>query len=219
MLSADLARKNMIDGQIKPNKVTDAALLQAISIVPRERFVPRHLQSLAYVDEDIALGNGRYLPEPMVIARLIQEARIERDDLVLDIGCGTGYSTALIGHLAATVVGIESDRALADEADKLLHDLEVLNAVVVHQHDLRHGYAQQGPYQVIVINGSIPEVPADILGQLANGGRLVTVLSKKGNMGQAVIVRRHVDNFVTQNLFDAATPTLSGFEKPAGFEF
>ena len=209
----------MVDSQLRPNKVTDAALIAAMRKSPRELFVPRHLQGFAYVDEDIALGRGRWLREPIIIARLIQESEPLKTDVVLDIGCNTGYTTAVLGHLAGMVVGLEIDEQLAKEADKLLHDLDVVNAVVVRQQNLREGYAQQGPYNIILINGSVPAVPDVIRAQLAEGGRLVTVLSEKGNMGTAIVMTRHGDNFSTRVLFDAATPTLTGFEAHKKFVF
>ena len=219
MQAFDLARKNMIDGQLKPNKVTDVRIIDAVSKIPREKFVPGHLKSIAYIDEDIAVGKGRFLPEPMVLARLVQEAGIVKGDIVLDIGCGTGYSTAVLGHLAGTVVGIEHNKDMAEEADKLLHDLDIVNAVVIQQQDLREGYAQQGPYNVILINGSVPAVPDKIRLQLADGGKLVTVLSNRGHMGSAVLITRVGGSFETRVLFDAATPTLAGFESPKTFAF
>lgn len=209
----------MVECQLRPNKVTDAALLDAVRKIPREQFVPRHLQSVAYVDEDVPLGNGRYLREPVIVARLIQEAGVQKDDIVLDIGCNTGYSTAVLGHLAGTVVALEAEDHFADEAEKLLHDLDICNVVVVRQKDLREGYSQQGPYDVIFINGSIPVVPAKIRAQLADGGRLVTVLSDLGHMGTATLMTRSGDSYSSRALFDAATPTLKGFEAEKTFVF
>lgn len=220
MTSADISRKNMIDGQIKPNKVTDPALLDILGRTPRERFVPRHLQAMAYIDEDIPLGNGRYLPEPMVLARLIQEAAIAPTDLVLDVACGTGYSTAILAQLAATVVGVETSKDMADEAERHLHDLDILNVAIVNQSDLRAGYPQQGPYQVILINGAADSVPQTLAAQLADGGRLLAVIRQPhSRIGQAVIVTRLGDNFVTRALFDASTPALPGLCNTAKFEF
>src|SRR5262249_55744999 len=121
----DRARENMVESQLRPNRVTDQELLDAMRKIPREQFVPRHLQSVAYVDEDVPLGNGRYLREPVIVARLIQEANVRKNDIVLDIGCNTGYSTAVLGHLAGTVVALEAEDHFADEAEKLLHDLDI----------------------------------------------------------------------------------------------
>lgn len=220
MTTADISRKNMIDCQIKPNKVTDAALLDILGRTPRERFVPRHLQAMAYIDEDIPLGNGRYLPEPMVVARLIQEAAITPSDLVLDVACGTGYSTALMAQLGATVVGLEGSKDMADEAERHLHELDILNVAVINQADLRAGYAQQGPYQVIMINGAVDNIPQNLLSQLAEGGRLLAIIRKPhSRIGQAVIVTRHADSFVTRSLFDAGTPSLPALSETAKFEF
>ncbi len=215
----DKARENMVEAQLRPNKVTDDALLDAMRAVPREKFVPRHLQGFAYVDEDVPLGNNRFLREPVIVARLIQEAHIKKTDIVLDIGCNTGYSTAVMGFLAGTVVGLEIDSNFAQEADKLLHDLDICNVVVVQQKSLTDGYPQQGPYDVILINGSVPEVPMPILKQLSEGGRLVTVVSTHGHMGSAVLITRAGDNYSTRVLFDAATPTMAGFETRKAFAF
>lgn len=209
----------MVECQLRPNRVSNEAIIAAMRTIPREKFVPRHMQGIAYIDEDVALGNGRYLREPVIIARLIQEANIQKTDIVLDIGCNTGYTTAVMGYLAGTVVGLEFDETLANEADKLLHDLDICNAVVVRQEKLREGYAAQGPYNVILINGSVPEVPENIKHQLADGGRLVTVVATHGHMGRAVLIERRGSEFTTRELFDAATPTLAGFERAKAFAF
>lgn len=220
MTSAEISRKNMIDCQIKPNKVTDEALLDILGRTPRERFVPRHLQAMAYIDEDIPMGNGRYLPEPMVLARLIQEAAIKPTDIVLDVACGTGYSTAIMAQLAATVVGVEASKDMADEAERHLRDLDILNVAIIHQNDLRAGYPQQGPYQVILINGAADSIPQTLTSQLADGGRLLAIIKPAhSRIGQAVLVTRLGDNFVTRPLFDAGTPSLPGLSETAKFEF
>ena len=220
MTTAEISRKNMIDCQIKPNKVTDPALLEILGRTPRERFVPRHLQTMAYIDEDIPLGNGRYLPEPMVLARLIQEAAITPTDLVLDIACGTGYSTAIMAQLGATVVGLEASKDMADEAERHLHELDILNVAVINQADLRAGYAQQGPYQVILINGAVDSIAPTLLAQLAEGGRLLAIVKQPhSRMGQAVVVTRLGDSFITRALFDASTPSIPGLSNIVKFEF
>jgi protein-L-isoaspartate(D-aspartate) O-methyltransferase len=213
----------MIDGQIKPNKVVSEALLDAMARIPREKFVPRHLQGFAYIDEDIPLGHGRALPEPMVIARLIQEAAVAPTDVVLDIGCGTGYSAALLSQLATTVVALESNREMAAQAESNLHELGIHNVAVIACEQLNAGYPQQAPFQVILINGSLRDVPTAILQQLSPGGRLITVQtaaeSINGRMGQAIVMTRQGDRFETRALFDAALPQLPGFEHTKKFEF
>lgn len=213
------ARKNMVDGQLLPNKITNPDLIETMRQIPRESFVPAAMQGIAYIDEDIALGNGRYLPEPLVLARLLQEAALRKTDVVLDIGCGTGYSTAVMSCLAGTVVGLEQSSSLANAAETQLRELGLCNVALVQQGDLRLGYAGQGPYNVILINGSVPEIPTTLLQQLADGGRLITVRASKGGMGTAIMVTRRGENFATKALFDAATPTLAGFEKTEGFVF
>lgn len=218
MPSYATARKNMVDCQIKPNKVTDDTLLQALENLPREEFVPPHMQGFAYIDEDIDLGNGRYMQEPMVLARLIQEAHVGKDDVVLDIGCGSGYSTAVLSCMASTVVGIEQDERLAAQADEMLKALDLTNTVIF-QSDLIDGYAEQAPYDVIFINGSIPSVPPIILEQLVDGGRLVTVIAEQGAPGQAVVYTRVRDVVSEKVIFDAATPFLKEFEQQDHFVF
>lgn len=214
----EIARENMVEGQIRPNKVTDPDIIEAMMELPREKFVPENLSGIAYVDEDISLGNGRYLGEPVVLARLIQEAGVQSGDVVLDIGGATGYSSALLGRLAATVVAVEQDKELAAVAEKTLQELDITNvAVLVGKH--AEGCPGQGPFNVILINGSVAEVPREITDQLADGGRLVTVLSKNGRMGRAVVYRRFGDTVSHRVLFDAATPQLPGFESQEGFQF
>lgn len=209
----------MVECQIRPNRVTSEALIAALRAVPRETFLPRHLQSIAYVDDDIALGGGRFMMDPAVLARLMQEAEITENDVVLDIGCANGYSAAVLGHVAGTVVALESDKTMAEEADKLLREMAVCNVAVIHQEQLTEGYAKQGPYNVIVLAGAVSSIPENITQQLAEGGRLVTVVTGRGVVGEAVIVTRTGEHFSTRKLFDAATPVLSGFEQPKSFVF
>jgi protein-L-isoaspartate(D-aspartate) O-methyltransferase len=219
MQNFDVARENMIQGQLRPSGINAPSLLTALQAVPRELFVPRHLQRIAYVDEDIEVSPGRYLPEPVILARLIQALDIQPGEVALDIGCGTGYSTALLGHMAATVVALESDKSMVQEADRLLSELDICNTVVIEQAALAEGFSKQAPYNVILINGSVPVAPATIMAQLADGGRLVTVISKRGHMGSAVLITRTGDSFSTRTLFDAATPAMPGFHAPETFVF
>ena len=142
----EAARRSMVDSQLRPNKVTDQALLDAMAAIPREQFVPEAFRAAAYVDEDVPLGNGRFLLEPMVLGRLIQTAAPTRSDLVLDVGSTTGYGAAVLSRLAATVVGLEIDGAMADRANSALAALGVANAMIL-QGPLEQGVPRQAPLQ------------------------------------------------------------------------
>lgn len=212
------ARTNMVESQIRTNKVTDPLIIEAMGEIPRERFVPETHLGVAYVDEDIAIAEGRYLMEPLVLARLLQAAEITKTDVVLDIGCATGYSTALIARLANTVVALESDPDLAATAQRLLAELDVDNVVVIEA-DLRQGYAEQAPYDVILFDGALARIPDDICAQLAEGGRLLAVVENGAGLGKAVLVQRRDGVLSRRVLFDASTPLLPGFAAEAGFVF
>ena len=212
------ARRNMVDSQLRTNRVTDEALLAAIAHIPRERFVPPTLSGVAYIDEDIPLGNERYLMEPMVLGRMIQAAEIQPSDSVLDVGCATGYSSAIAARLAASVIGLESDSRLAKAATENLAALRIDNAVIVSG-DMRAGHARQAPYDVILFQGAIDEIPAQIAAQLAEGGHLIAVLAPPGATGRAVLALKTGGFVSRRDLFDAAAPPLPGFELAPGFRF
>ncbi|MFC7332011.1 protein-L-isoaspartate O-methyltransferase family protein [Rhodocista pekingensis] len=212
------ARVNMVEGQIRPNKVTDLRLVDAFLDVPRELFVPRTLRGIAYVDEDVPLGDGRYLMEPMVLGRLLQAAGIGTQDVVLDVGCGTGYSAAVIGRLAATVVAVESDATLAATAGRALREAGADN-VLLMQGPLEQGWPAQQPYDVILIDGAVAEVPEALLDQLAEGGRLVTVVAASERLGLARIYQKVAGIVSSRPLFDATVHPLPGFQAKPGFQF
>jgi protein-L-isoaspartate(D-aspartate) O-methyltransferase len=211
-------RFNMVESQLRTNKVTSDQLLEAFEEIPRERFVPGALKGIAYVDEDLEIAPGRFLMEPRVLARLIQAADPGVDDVVLDLGCGTGYATAILARLSATVVAVEEDPALAERANEVLTGLEVDNAVVIEGR-LADGYPKQAPYNVILINGAVGQVPANITDQLADGGRLVTVVKDSQAMGRAVLMQRTGESVSSRVLFDAAVPLLPEFRVEPGFVF
>lgn len=217
------ARANMVESQIRTSDVTDRRILNAMNELPREAFVPASLRELAYMDEEIALdgaapgGKGRRLLAPMVFAKLIQIADIGPGDLVLDIGCVTGYSTAILARLADAVVGLEMDEDLAEQTTKALSSLGVDNAAVVTG-PLEDGYPSEGPYDVIVLNGSAANIPAPLLDQLKHGGRLVAVISEVG-FGKAYVFNKVNDNISSRASFDASAPLLPGFEPKSAFKF
>jgi len=218
-----LARRNMVESQIRTNDVTDHRLISAFLEVPRERFVPPAMRELAYIDEDITVKEGdsaaarRWLMEPMPFARMVQLADISETDLILDVGCATGYSTAILARLAESVVGLESDEDLAERAENQLVDLGVGNAAVVTG-ELAQGYASQGPYDVIILEGSVEEIPAELFSQLRDGGRLVAAVAN-GPIGKATLYRSVGGDISSRIAFDVNVERLPGFQKAPAFVF
>ncbi len=211
------ARTHMIDCQLRPNEVNDERIIAAIAAVPREQFVPKVKRSIAYVDEDIAVTDTRYLMEPVVFARLLVAANIQPTDLVLDVGCATGYSSAVMAGLADAVVALEEDEALADAAERKLSEQDIMNVAVV-KGTLRDGVAKQGPFDVIYLQGSVDEIPSQLIKQLKEGGRLVCV-KLEGGVGRAHIVEVNEGEVTGRNIFDANVQQLPGFEKESSFVF
>jgi protein-L-isoaspartate(D-aspartate) O-methyltransferase len=210
-----LARLNMVESQVRTNKVLDQRLVAALRTLERERFAPPALVDVAYIDEELPLPGGRFLLEPMVLARLLQEAQLTEADRVLDIGCGTGYSTALIAELAASVVGLEANAELSAEAARLVTRS---NAAIVTG-PLAAGWVPSAPYDVIVLQGAVPMVPDALFQQLADGGRLIAVVRPTAATGQAVLFVKHASAISKRPVFDASTPQLPGFALAQGFRF
>ena len=219
----EAARLNMVNSQVRTTDVTDHALLSALLDVPRERFVPADRRFATYIDEDLEIGRAvgldgpRYLMEPSPFAKMVQLAEIGPGDTVLDIGCATGYSCAVLARLAESVIAVESDEPLADFAREALAELVVDNVAVVSG-ALEEGYPKEGPYDAIVIEGAVDRVPDAILDQLKEGGRLVTVVGR-GHSGRARLFVREDGIVSNRPVFNAAVPILPGFEAPAEFVF
>jgi len=213
------ARRFMVDGQIRTNKVTDERLIEALVDLPRERFVAPGLQARAYLDDDLPLGNGRYLIEPMVLARLVQTLHVQPGDKVLVVGAAGGYSAALLARLGATVTALESDATLAATARAALGAEGATVNVVTGA--LKDGWAQSGPFNAILIEGAVAQVPAQLLEQLKHQGKLVTVLRENNvTTGRAILATRGESGAAgTRVLFDANTPLLPGFEPAPSFAF
>ena len=217
MQSFATARHNMVESQIRTNKVTDPAVIGAFSELPRERFVPEGLRGVAYVDEDIELTRGRFLMEPMILARLVQIAAPMPEDIALDVGCGSGYASAVLARLCSAVVALESDRGLIARAEALLTELQINNVVVV-EGPLTGGYPRQAPYNVILLNGMVERIPQALFDQLAEGGRLVTV-HMDGGVGRGTLYLKSAGVVSRRPIFDAATPVLPGFSAEPHFVF
>ncbi|CAA7618074.1 protein-L-isoaspartate O-methyltransferase [Magnetospirillum sp. UT-4] len=212
------ARANMVESQIRTNRILDPGLVRALSEIPREHFLPKAMRSFAYLDEDLELGGGRFLIEPLVLARLVAAVEIAPTDVVLCIGDATGYVTAVTARLAQTVVSLECDGEWATRAGNALGELKVDNAAVV-QGPLDQGYPAQAPYQVILFAGGIGEVSPNLCRQLAEGGRLGAVVSHREGVGKGTVVTRVGDTFGRTVVFDGATPLLPGFRPKPGFIF
>lgn len=216
-------RIKMVDGQVRTTDVTDQPLLAALLAVPREEFVPAHRRALAYIDEDLEIASpaegraARFLMEPSPFARLVQLAAVRPGDFVLDVGCGSGYSSAVLSRLANFVVALESDAALAEAATANLARLGYENATVVTG-PLTQGHAGEAPYDLILIEGAVDEVPQSLLDQLKDGGRLVAVVGS-GNAARAVLHLREGDTISMRSAFNAAIRPLEEFRKAPVFEF
>jgi len=212
-----VALSHMIDSQLRPNEVNDERIIAAISAVPRDRFVPKIKRSVAYVDEDLEVGEGRFLMEPRVFGRLLMAADIQSTDIVLDVGCATGYSSAVLAQLADAVVAVEENEMLAAQAEKKLAAQDIMNVAVVTC-ALCDGVAKQGPFDVIFIEGAVEQVPAALVKQLKDGGRLVCV-KVEGGVGRAHMMKKSGKTITEQSLFDADVMVLPGFGKKKAFVF
>lgn len=212
------ARLNMVETQIRTNRVLDPAVIGALAEIPRERFVPKPMRGFAYVDDDLDVGGGRFIIEPLVLARLVAGADIKSTDIVLNIGDATGYATAVVSKLAQTVVTLECEGEWVGRATQSLHELGIDNTAVV-QGALELGYPAQAPYDVILFSGAVTDVPSAICRQLADGGRLVSVVHAAPGAGRGTLIVRVGDTFGRRVLFDAATPLLPGFQPKPKFVF
>lgn len=216
-----LARNNMVYNQVRPNRVYNMALLQALQSIPRERFLPPHLQSLAYCDRDLVYQDQRFLMAPMTFAQLLESAAIENDHRVLIIACGTGYSLAVTAHICKNVIGVENMPTVASQARQNINHLNLPNVSVVDG-PLLQGWPSGMPYHAIIIEGAVEAIPTMLTEQLVNGGRLVTILRKNPHpyvLGKGVIITKNEKHFTQTETFDAGTTPLPDFKKPQVFQF
>lgn len=217
MLDSALQRANMVATQLRTNDVSDARIRAAMSVVPRERFVPEATKPLAYMERCITLKNSRVMLDARSFGKLLQLATILPEDVVLDLGCGTGYSSAVLSLIAGRVVALEEDSELAAAAQDNLRALGTANAEVVRG-PLVHGWPKAAPYDVIVIGGGIEVEPAGLVKQLRSGGRLVTIW-RDGEAGHARLYLNDDGTVSNRSAFDAQVPILPGFEKRPSFVF
>jgi len=221
MIDPKQQRINMVESQVRPSDITDRRIIRAMLEVPREAFVPPALYELAYMDEAVPVTRRvdgrpvRALLAPRTFAKLVQLAEIEPDATVLDVGCATGYSTAVLARLAKSVVALEVDDALAARTAETLRQLRVANVMVLRG-ALEAGAPAQAPFDAILLEGAVPQVPKDLLEQLKDGGRLVAVIAD-GAFGRAQVWRRTGKACDARSAFDAGAEPLPGFAHKAEF--
>jgi protein-L-isoaspartate(D-aspartate) O-methyltransferase len=217
MFDSASARRMMVDGQVRTADVHNPDLLTAMLTIPRERFVPAALAERAYIDSDIDIAPGRVLLKPMVFAKLIEAADLRASDRVLDVGCGLGYSSAVLSRLAGSVVGLEEDAALANQAKAALAAAGA-SGVTVATGPLAAGWLAGAPYDFILLNGATEIVPDGFANQLKPDGRLACIFGR-APAAKAVIYRVAESHLVGRPVFDAAAPVLPGFVAPPAFVF
>jgi protein-L-isoaspartate(D-aspartate) O-methyltransferase len=217
MMDYTAARIKMVDNQIRTTDVTSHSVLDAFLTVPREAFVPAQMKPLAYIDNDIEVAPGRYLMEPSPLAKLVQLAVVTREDVVLEVGCNTGYASAVLSKLAGSVVALETDETLAATASETLAELGYDNVAVVTG-ELEKGYAAEAPYDAIFVHGAVEVVPEAFFAQLRDGGRLV-VVEGYGNASQARLYIKERGIASERSAFNTAVKPLPGFRKAAEFVF
>ncbi len=205
----------MVDTQVRPSDVTKFPIIDAMLTVPRETYVPGDRREAAYVGENLDIGGGRVVLEARTLAKMLDALDIQPTEMVLDLGCGLGYSAAVIARLADAVVAVEEDPALAAEAQRLLSDEGVDNAAVVTG-PLAAGAPKHAPYDVITVQGGVDTVPEALLQQLKDGGRIAALFMNDG-VGTAKIGYKIDGKMTWRSLFNAAAPVLDGFALPQGF--
>ncbi|WP_294606144.1 protein-L-isoaspartate O-methyltransferase family protein [uncultured Roseovarius sp.] len=208
-------RTMMVDTQVRPSDVTKFPIIDAMLSVPREQFVPRPLREAAYMGENVDLGGGRVVLEPRTLAKILDALEIEGDDLVLDVGSGLGYSSAVVARMAEAVVAVEDDSDMVQEAQRVLAENGADN-VILHQGELTQGAPDHGPYDVITIQGAIEHLPTALTDQLKEGGR-IACLFMEGSLG-VVRIGYKIDGQINWRFaFNAGAPVLPGFERHAAF--
>ena len=220
-VSLEIMNQNMIDGQLKPMGVNEENILDAFKSVPRELFIDKEKSSLSYHEGNILIKDNRWLLSSMEIARLINCVSISNEDIILEIGSCTGYTTAILEKLCSLVVGVEPDKILRDIANKALAKIEANSAIIVGG-KCKEGNIKSSPYDKIFIFGSVQEVPKTLFNQLSDNGSLITVIKNQNNhnsCGKAVVFKKNKDIISSSNVFDVEIPFMEGFSVEEEFNF
>ncbi|NRB03018.1 MAG: protein-L-isoaspartate O-methyltransferase [Rhodobacteraceae bacterium] len=210
-------RTTMVDTQVRPSDVTKFPIIDAMLQVAREKFVPTSQKETAYVGENLEIGDNRVVLEPRTLAKMLDGLDISPDDLVLDLGCGYGYSSAVIARMAEAVVAVEEDSYIARDAQEALSEAQADN-VILHEAPLAEGAPEHGPYDVIIVQGGVASIPAAILDQMKDGARIGAVFVENG-VGEARIGYKIDGNITWRSAFNAGAPILPGFEAVVEFTF
>ena len=209
-------RTIMVDTQVRPSDVTKFPIIEAMLAVPRERFVPTAARETAYMGEHVALGQGRVVLDPRTFSKMLDALDIQPDELVLDLGCGLGYSAAILSRLAEAVIAVEDDASRVAEAESALSEIAADNVAVV-EGPLTEGAPKHGPYDVIILQGAVQELPAAILAQIKDGGR-IGCLFIEGALGVCRIGYKIDGRLTWRYAFNGAAPILPGFERLPAFQ-
>ena len=210
------ARRNMIENQLRPSRIDEPALLAAMAAVPREAFLPKRLQAVAYRDEDVDIGNGRHLIEPLALAKMLQAAQPRADEVALVVGCETGYCAAVLARLVATVFHLTGDESSVGQVEALMEEIGCDN-VVVQNGDPRCGLEAQAPFGLIMVAGGVAAIPDPLAAQLETEGRLVCIVTT-GRAGKVTVRRRIRDAHGDTTPFDAWVPRLASFDPEPTFK-
>lgn len=220
MSSFETARKNMVDCQIHTNGVINQGVLNAFGSIPREKFLPANLQNVAYTDTLLQTQDDRFILDPMTHARMVQALDIKKDDVVLVIGCGNGYASAIIAQIATTVIAVESSKKNIDTASKILDEIDTRNVVFIKGKP-EQGCKEHAPYSKIFVSGASAEIPSALVDQLATGGLLTFILKEQSNstIGKITLIHKSDNSYSTRTLYESNAPYLPGFEPKTEFVF
>ena len=215
----NLARKNMVESQIRPNHVKDIKVIDAFAKVPREKFLPNSLLSIAYIDDEIQIVRNRSMMKPMILARFYQEMKLSKDDTVLHIGSNFGYGSAVLSQLCKAVISLEGDKKLFEKSSESLLSLGIDNVFPLHG-NMEAGFDEEAPFDIIFIEGAIEEIPEPLFNQLSLNGRLATIMKPKDNIiGKGYIFKKLDLGIDEREIFDANSIKLPIFKSKSNFIF
>ena len=214
-----IARKNMVENQIRANKVTSLNVINAFLDVPREKFVPDALQEISYVDEDIQLSRNRFMMKPMILARLFQSLNLKGNENILHVGSNSGYGSAILSRMCSSVISLESDKKLFETSIHTFSNMGFDNVVPLHG-SMENGVEKEAPFDIIFIEGSIETEPKSLFGQLNENGKLIAIIRPANiKIGKAKLFFKISNEIGLENLFDAQVSKLSIFKSKTKFSF